>query len=111
MRPRRFLSRSETTPCQSFLKSAERATTADVSENGCRLRLKAQPERGTAVAVRMVSERSAPAAEQRALLYGVDWVKRESERYLVGTSKLQAGNLWPMVFPGTTQTLASAEPQ
>ena len=79
---------------------SEHTTTDDISEQGCRLRLRKQPHEGDALAIRLMGRDELPHPGNRALLFEVRWVLPDGDGWLVGTYCLQPRNLWNMTFPG-----------
>ncbi len=73
---------------------SERTKTANISEGGCQVKLKAMPDRRTALAIRVLEETPAEAMQKKALLYWVTWVQQGERGCTIGSSKLQAGDLW-----------------
>jgi hypothetical protein len=77
---------------------SEHTTTDDISEQGCRFRLRIRVNEGDALAIRLLG-RGDPRRNSRPLLFEVRWVLPEGDGWLVGTYCLQPRNLWNMTFP------------
>ncbi len=78
---------------------SERTVTQDISEAGCRFKLKTKAERGDVVAVKLLSRRERPGPPARPLLFQIVWIKRDAEAWIAGALKLQPEDLWHMDFP------------
>ena len=81
----------------------ERTTTTDISEDGCRIRMKIQLERGDVVAIKLRSRRNDQEAESKPLLFQIVWIAREGGAWTAGALKLQAENIWHLAFPSTNR--------
>lgn len=79
---------------------SENTTTHNISEQGCRFHVRTRPQKGDALAIRLLSRNQPGQADTRALLFEVRWVRPEGDGWLVGTYCLQPRNLWNMTFPG-----------
>lgn len=78
---------------------SERALTTDISEEGCRIRVRAPLERGDVVAIKLVSQPEGNHTANKPLLFQIAWVAREKEGWTVGALKLQPENIWHVAFP------------
>jgi len=82
---------------------SERTITADVSEGGCRFQLKTEVERGSVVAIKLVSRHTNRLQPERPLLFKVSRVVEESNGWTLGAAKLQPESLWCIAFPPQKQ--------
>ena len=87
---------------------SERTVTQDISEAGCRFRMKTKAERGDVVAIKLLSRRDGPGPLARPLLFQIMWIKREEEAWIAGALKLQPEDLWHMSFPPGNQSKSPA---
>ncbi|GEM_PF-1011647 len=78
-------------------------TTCDISELGCRFRVKTQLERGDVVAIKLIRRTNGQAPERKPLLFQIAWVAREADGWVAGALMLQPDNFWNMTFPATGQ--------
>ena len=78
---------------------SENSTTHNISEQGCRFRLRRRPQEGDGLAIRLMSRDQFPHPSSRPLLFEVRWILPEGDGWLVGTYCLQPRNLWNMTFP------------
>jgi hypothetical protein len=72
----------------------ERTFTVDVSDGGCRLRLRNEVEKGSVVAIRVITRRHGQESDARPVLFHVNWFQAMSTNCTLGVSKLQAGAPW-----------------
>ena len=76
---------------------SEATSTWDISERGCRFRIRRRVEVGEVVAIRVAGRKRHES--DRALLFEVRWVQAEENGWLAGAECLQSSNLWKMAFP------------
>jgi hypothetical protein len=72
----------------------ERTFTMDVSDGGCKLRLRNEIEKGSVVAIRVITRRHGQESDTRPVLFHVNWFQAMSTNWTLGVSKLQAGAPW-----------------
>jgi hypothetical protein len=77
----------------------ERTFTVDVSDGGCRLRLRNEVEKGSVVAIRVITRRHGQESDARPVLFHVNWFQAMSTNCTLGVSKLQAGAPWCSSVP------------
>jgi hypothetical protein len=78
---------------------SEQASTIDISEAGCRFRVKIHLERGDVVAIRRSSRDKVRADAGKPLLFQIVWSTRDGDGWAAGALKLQSENIWHMAFP------------
>jgi len=88
---------------------SEATKTSDISEAGCRFRIKAQLEPGEVVAIKLITRGNGLAPASKALLFQIVWVSRHPDCWEVGALKLQPENIWHMSFPPGKQSKPSSE--
>ena len=86
----------------------ERTKTTDISEMGCRFRMKAEVSRGDVVAIKLLGRRDDDEPASKPLLFQVAWVRRDPEGWIVGALKLQPEKIWRVVFPQPNQPKPTA---
>ena len=77
----------------------ERTVTLDVSEAGCRFRLKTPVVSGEVVAIRLLTRLDPDHEASRPLLFEIAWVEQASEGWTAGAKKLQPERMWQVHFP------------
>jgi hypothetical protein len=77
----------------------ERTFTMDVSDGGCRLRLRNEVEKGSVVAIRMITRRHGQESDARPVLFHVNWFQAMTTNWTLGVSKLQPGAPWCASMP------------
>jgi hypothetical protein len=77
----------------------ERTVTLDVSEIGCRFRLKTQIAKGEVVAVRLIADLAAGPQSKPPVLFEVIWVEQADDGWHAGARNLQPSDIWHMRFP------------
>jgi hypothetical protein len=77
----------------------ERTFTMDVSDGGCRLRLRNEVEKESVVAIRVITRRHGQESDARPVLFRVDWFQAMPTTWTLGVSKLQAGAAWCASMP------------
>lgn len=77
----------------------EATKTVDVSESGCRFRLKRCLERGGVVAIKVAAKDRKKSSEVRPLLYQIARAAAEGQRWIIGAAKLQPESVWFVAFP------------
>jgi hypothetical protein len=77
----------------------ERTVTLDVSETGCRFRLKTHLVQGEVVAIRLLTETEATGSAKPPILFEVAWVDHADDEWHAGAKKLQPSDIWHMNFP------------
>lgn len=82
---------------------SERTRTTDISEVGCRFRMKAELARGDVVAIKLVSRGNNHDSECKALLFRISWVRQDPDGWTVGALKLQQEKIWHVTFPPANQ--------
>ncbi len=88
---------------------SEATKTCDISEAGCRFRIKAHLKPGDVVAIKLITRGNGLAPASKALLFQIAWVKPEADGWAVGALKLQPENMWHMSFPPRDLPKASSE--
>jgi len=85
----------------------EQTTTSEISEWGCRLKLKTRVVRGDVVAVRLLVKVKPSTEASEPVLFEIAWSEENRGEWLAGARKLQAAELWHVSFPqgpGTKST-------
>jgi hypothetical protein len=77
---------------------SEKTATDDISEHGCRFKIKAGVHPNLVVKVRLTSAASEPAS-RASVEYKIARVEKAEDGLIVGAAKLGAGNLWCVSFP------------
>jgi len=77
----------------------ERTFTMDVSDGGCRLRLRNELEKGSVVAIRMITRKHGRESDVRPVLFHVNWFQAMTTNWTLGVSKLQPGAPWCASMP------------
>ena len=77
----------------------ERTFTMDVSDGGCRLRLRNEVEKGSVVAIRMITRKHGRESDVRPVLFHVNWFQAMTTNWTLGVSKLQPGAPWCASMP------------
>jgi hypothetical protein len=77
----------------------ERTTTSDISDGGCKFRLRTEIEREAVLAIRVIARRNGKEIDFRPTLFQVMWLEKRPEGWMMGTMKLQRVALWPVEFP------------
>jgi hypothetical protein len=72
----------------------EKTFTLDISDGGCRFRLRNEVEKGSVVAIRLINRRHGREADTRPILFNVNWFQAQPNAWTMGVSKLQAGAAW-----------------
>ena len=72
----------------------ERTFTMDVSDGGRRLRLRHEVEKGSVVAIRVITRRHGQESDARPVLFHVNWFLPMTTNWTLGVSKLQSGAPW-----------------
>ena len=72
------------------------AQTFDVSQSGCRIYLRNEPQSGSVLTVRLIP-RSAEAPTNHSF-FEVEWSRPEEGGWLVGVSALEQKELWELAF-------------
>lgn len=68
--------------------------TLDVSDGGCKFRLHNDVEKGSVVAIRLITSRHGGELDGRPVLFQVNWLQAQPLGWTLGVSKLQAGAAW-----------------
>jgi hypothetical protein len=89
-----------------FLKTAK---TCDISEAGCRFRIKAQLEPGEVVAIQLIARSNDQAPAGKAVLFQIVWVSPHPDCWEVGALQLQPESIWHMSFPPRDRPKPSSE--
>lgn len=74
---------------------SEKTFTIEVSDAGCRLRLRTEVEAQSIVAVRLIRRRMGREIDTPPSLFQVHWLEVQPNGWTLGVSKLQAGGIWP----------------
>jgi hypothetical protein len=77
----------------------ERTITLDVSEIGCRFRLKTHLVPGEVVAIRLIADFEAGPNSKPPVLFEVVWVEHAADEWHAGAKNLQPSDIWHMSFP------------
>jgi len=77
----------------------ERTKTLDVSESGCRLELRAEVEKHSAISVRVIRRRNGMMMDDPPVLFRVVWVRHTNPGWMIAGAKLQPVQLWTVGFP------------
>jgi hypothetical protein len=77
----------------------ERTITLNVSGSGCMVELKHCPGKQTVVAIQRVGRDGKRSAEHQPVLFQVCWTEKTGKRWIIGASKLQAGDMWGLSMP------------
>lgn len=77
----------------------ERTITQDISDGGCKFRLRLEIEKEAVLAIRIITRRNGKETDSRPALFQVMWVEKRPEGWILGTMKLQPVTLWPVEFP------------
>jgi hypothetical protein len=77
----------------------ERSLTLDVSDGGCKFRLANEVEKGSVVAIRVITKRNGRETDTRPVLFHVNWFQALPNGWTLGVSKLQAGAAWCASVP------------
>jgi hypothetical protein len=77
----------------------ERTTTHDISDGGCKFRLRTEIETEAVLAIRVIARRNGKEIDSRPTLFQVMWLEKKPEGWTLGTMKLQPVALWPVEFP------------
>jgi hypothetical protein len=72
---------------------SEKTFTVEVSDGGCRLRLRTEVEAQSIVAVRLILRRMGREIETRPSLFQVNWLQVQPNGWTLGVSKLQTGTM------------------
>jgi len=78
---------------------AERSFTLDVSDGGCKFRLHNEVEKGSVLAIRVITRRHGQETDARPVLFQVNWFLAAAPTWTLGVSKLQAGAAWCASMP------------
>jgi len=78
---------------------SERTKTIDISEAGCRFRLKKELAPGDVVALKLLSRRDDHDPPSKPLLFRVIWVRQGPDGWTVGALNLQQEKIWHVSFP------------
>lgn len=87
---------------------SERTKTSDISEVGCRFRVKTPLSRGDVVAIKLLSRGNEQSPAGKPLLFQIVWVRHDPDGWTVGALKLQPENIWHVTFPPTNQPKSAA---
>ena len=77
----------------------ERTFTLDVSDGGCKFLLHNEVEKGSVLAIRMITRRHEQELDGRPVLFHVNWFQAQPNAWTLGVSKLQAGAAWCASMP------------
>jgi hypothetical protein len=77
----------------------ERTFTLDVSDGGCKFRLRNEVEKGSVLALRVVARSHGQELDGRPVLFHVNWSLAAASTWTLGVSKLQAGAAWCASMP------------
>ena len=77
----------------------DRTFTLDVSDGGCKFHLDNELEKGSVVAIRVITRKHGQETDTRPVLFYVNWVQAEANAWTLGVSKLQAGAAWCASIP------------
>jgi hypothetical protein len=77
----------------------ERTFTLDVSDGGCKFRLANEVEKGSVVAIRVITRSHGQETDTRPVLFHVNWFQTLPNGWTLGVSKLQAGAAWCASVP------------
>lgn len=72
----------------------ERTFTLDVSDGGCKFNLHNEVEKGSVLAIRVITRRHGQESDTRPVLFQVNWFQAQPNKWTLGVSKLQAGADW-----------------
>lgn len=72
----------------------ERTFTLDVSDGGCKFCLHNEVEKGSVLAIRVITRRHGQESDARPVLFQVNWFQAQPNTWTLGVSKLQAGADW-----------------
>jgi len=72
----------------------ERTLTLDVSDGGCKFGLSNELEKGSVVAIRVITRRNGREIDARPVLFQVNWFQGLAKGWALGVSKLQSGADW-----------------
>ena len=78
---------------------SERSRTWNISERGCRFALRTELRPGSIVAIRVINREPKDGPGSKALLYQIEWVRKEEGRWVMGASSMQGRGLWNVAFP------------
>jgi PilZ domain len=77
---------------------SEKTATSDVSDGGCKLHLRTEVEKGSVLAVRVITRRFGLEVDARPMLFQVNWIRAAANGWDVGIAKLQPGKIWNVSF-------------
>jgi len=77
----------------------ERTVTLNVSSSGCMLDVRHEPEQHGVLAVRRVGRDGTRTADHKPVLFLVCWAQKNGRKWILGLSKLQAGDIWGLSMP------------
>ena len=78
---------------------SERTQTSNISKDGCSFHTQTPLERGSIVAIRLVSDPNGGSGACKPLLFQIRWVEAEGTGSAAGAVKLQPENIWDVAFP------------
>jgi len=77
---------------------SEKTATSDVSDGGCKLHLRTEVDKGSVIAIRVITRRFGLEVDTRPVLFQVNWVQPCPDGCNLGVSKLQPGKMWTVSF-------------
>lgn len=77
---------------------SEKTATSDVSDGGCKMHLRTEVDKGSVLAVRVITRRFGLEVDARPMLFQVNWIRAAANGWDVGVAKLQPGKLWNVSF-------------
>lgn len=77
----------------------ESTFTLDVSDGGCKFHLANEVEKGSVVAIRVITRSHGQETDSRPVLFHVNWFQALPNGWILGVSKLQAGAAWCASIP------------
>jgi hypothetical protein len=78
---------------------AETTETDNISESGCRFKLKELASCGDVIAIKLLTHRGKEHGAGRAELFQIVWRGKEEGNWVVGALKLRDDKFWEVHFP------------
>lgn len=77
---------------------SEKTATTDVSDGGCKLHLRTEVDKGSVLAIRVITRKFGLQVDVRPMLFQVNWICAAANGWDVGAAKLQPGKIWNVSF-------------
>ena len=77
---------------------SEKTATSDISDGGCKLHVRTEVDKGSVLAIRIITRRFGLEVDARPMLFLVNWICAATNGWDVGVAKLQPGKIWNVSF-------------